>query len=217
MFLIVALLIFSVAMFAAGYYVWTVPQQDAQQVLGGRLRELRAHGRGRPSAGAGLVRQEQRGSLAFLGDLVQWAGVLRRLQDLIDQANLKYRAADVFGVSVLLAVACFLVFGVAGGADLLLVRLVAALAVGRLPVVYIVRGAPPAAAQIRGAAAGRHRPVHPHHARRPQHPQRPGDHRHGNRRPGAHGIPEAHGGTGARLAGGTGAARARASGCRSST
>ena len=45
--LIVAFLIFSVALFAAGYYVWTVPEQEAQQVLGGRLRELRAHMRSR--------------------------------------------------------------------------------------------------------------------------------------------------------------------------
>ena len=53
---------------------------------------------------ARVARQEHRGSFAFLGDLVTWVGVLRRLQDLIEQADLKYRAADVFGLSVLLAV-----------------------------------------------------------------------------------------------------------------
>ena len=138
MFLIAAFLIFSVAMFAAGYYVWSVPQQQAQDLLGGRLRELRAHAR-RTKAAPGLLREERRGSLAFLGDLVQWAGILRRLQDLIDQANLKYRAADVFGFSVLLAVACFVVFGIAGGANLLLVRLLAAVLIGLAPLVYVIR------------------------------------------------------------------------------
>ncbi len=38
MFAIVAFLIFSVAMFAAGYFVWSVPEQAAQEALGGRLR-----------------------------------------------------------------------------------------------------------------------------------------------------------------------------------
>ncbi len=35
----------------------------------------------------------ERGSLASLGDFIYWIGLLRRLQDYIDQANLKYRAA----------------------------------------------------------------------------------------------------------------------------
>ena len=139
MFLIVAFLIFSVAMFIAGYYVWTVPQQQAEELLGTRLRELRAHARARTKSAPGLLREERRGTFAFLGDLVQWVGVLRRLQELIDQANLKYRAADVFGLSVLLAITTFLVSGIVGGAGLLFVRLLAAIAIGALPVVYITR------------------------------------------------------------------------------
>ena len=114
MFLILAFLIFSVAMFAAGYYVWTVPQQQAQHVLSGRLRELRSQTR-RAKSAPELLRREHRGSFAVLGDLVQWIGVLRRLQDMIEQANLKYRAADVFGLSVLLGAGTFLAFAFLGG------------------------------------------------------------------------------------------------------
>lgn len=139
MFLIAAFLIFSVAMFAAGYYVWSVPQQEAEQLLGSRLRELRAHGRTRTKSAPGLLREQHRGSLAFLGDLVQWAGVLRRLQELIEQANLKYRAADVFGFSILLAGSCFVIFGLVGGGNLLFVRLMAAFAIGLAPLVYVIR------------------------------------------------------------------------------
>jgi tight adherence protein B len=139
MFLIAAFLIFAVAMFAAGYYIWSVPQQQAEELLGTRMRELRAHASSRTRSAPGLLREQKRGTFAFLGDLVQWASMLRRLQDVIDQANLKYRAADVFGFSVLLAVACFIVFGVAGGANLLLVRLLAAFLVGVAPLFYIVR------------------------------------------------------------------------------
>lgn len=137
LFFLAAFLIFSVALFAAGYYVWSVPQRADQQLLGGRLRELRAHTRSRGRR-TELVRREHRGSLAFLGDLVTWVGVLRRLQELIEQANLKYRAADVFGLSLVLGVLGFLAFGFAGG-SLLLLRFLIAGAIGYAPVLYILR------------------------------------------------------------------------------
>jgi tight adherence protein B len=139
MFFVASFLIFSVALFTAGYYIWTVPEQQAEQMLGSRLRELRVNMRGRSKGGSELVRREHRGSFAFLGDLVTWVGVLRRLQEIIEQANLKHRAADVFGFSVLLAVAAFVVFGVAAGSGLFFVRLLASLAIGFLPVAYIMR------------------------------------------------------------------------------
>jgi tight adherence protein B len=137
-FALAAFLIFSAALFAAGYYIWSVPQQHAEQALGGRLRELRAHSRGRSKSAPELLRREHRGTFAFLGDLVTWVGVLRRLQEMINQANLKHRAADVFGFSLLLAGASFVVLGVAGS-SLLFLRLLAACAIGFAPVVYILR------------------------------------------------------------------------------
>jgi tight adherence protein B len=136
-FALVAFVIFSAAMFGAAWYVWTVPQQEAARMLSGRMRELRAHMR--RSKSPELLRREHRGSFAFLGDLVTWMGVFRRLQEMIDQANLKYRAADVFAISVALAVLAFLVFGFAAGANLLILRLLIALALGALPVLYIWR------------------------------------------------------------------------------
>ena len=138
-FFLAAFLIFSVALFAAGYYLWSVPQQQSEDVLSSRLREVRLSMRGRSRAGSELVRREERGSFAFLGDLVTWIGVLRRLQEIIDQANLKNRAADVFGFSVLLAITTFVVLGFAGASGLLLGRLLAAVAVGMAPIVYIIR------------------------------------------------------------------------------
>jgi tight adherence protein B len=139
MFFLASFLIFSVALFAAGYYIWTVPQQEAEQMLGGRLRELRANMRSRSKGGSELVRREHRGSFAFLGDLVTWVGILRRLQVTIEQANLKYRAADVFGFSVLLAATGFVVFGFAVGWHLLLVQTLVGAAFGMGPMVYIGR------------------------------------------------------------------------------
>jgi tight adherence protein B len=132
-----AFLIFSLALFTAGHFVWTVPQQEASRMLGSRMRELRAHMRSRSKNAPELLRREHRGSWAFLGDLVTWVGVLRRLQELIEQANLKYRAADVFGISVALSVLAFLLFNLLGGTIVL--KLLLAVIVGLGPLVYILR------------------------------------------------------------------------------
>jgi len=138
MFFLAALFIFSIALFIAAYYVWTVPEQQSSQVLGHRLRELRASARGRNRSAPELLRREHRGALAFLGDLVNWVGVLRRLQETIDQANLKYRAADVFGLSLLVAGAAFFGLYLFGVANLLLHVLVALVLAGT-PLLYVVR------------------------------------------------------------------------------
>src|SRR5258705_322489 len=122
-----ALVVFSVALYGVGYYLWSVPQQHASNDLGGRLRELRAHMRTRTKAPE-LLRREHRGSFAFLGDLVTWVGVLRRLQETIEQADLKYRAADVFGISVALGVGTFLLMTLIGGGFFFLRVLLAAAA-----------------------------------------------------------------------------------------
>jgi tight adherence protein B len=137
-FFLATLTIFSVAMFIAAYYVWTVPQQQAAQLLGHRLRELRAAARGRSKSSPELLRREHRGTFAFLGDLVNWVGVLRRLQEVIDQANLKYRAADVFGLSLIIAAGAFLVLYLFGVSNILL-HLLVALGLGSIPLVYIMR------------------------------------------------------------------------------
>jgi len=136
-FLFVAFLIFSGALGAAGYYVWSVPQQQEEEVLTGRLRELRLAGGARRVA-SDLVRRERRGPLAPLGDFVDWIGLLRRLQLMIQQANLRYRAADVFAVCLMTAVISYAVMQLAG-LSLLILRIGLALGLGALPVVYIMR------------------------------------------------------------------------------
>lgn len=137
-FAVVAFLIFSAALFVAGYYSFTVPEQEAARALNGRMRELRASTRGRTKRAPELLRREHRGRFGFLGDLVTWVGVLRRLQDLIEQADLKYRAADVFGLGVALGVGTFLIFSLFGSLTLLL-KLLIAFGAGFAPVLYIMR------------------------------------------------------------------------------
>src|SRR5205823_459153 len=115
----------------------SVPEQQASDALSVRLRELRSQSRsGGARVASDLIRREHRGSFAFLGDFFAWLGVMRRLQTYIVQANLKYRAADVVGVSLALAIAFFLLFGLFG-MQLLVLRALLCLLVGAIPIVYI--------------------------------------------------------------------------------
>ncbi|MBL8218067.1 MAG: hypothetical protein JNL62_02500, partial [Bryobacterales bacterium] len=119
----VTFLIFSAALFAAAYYVWVIPANQSADVLQARMRELRARVNPRRSGGgADLIRREQRGSFAAIGDFVAWVGVLRRLQEMIDQANLKYRAADIFAISIVIALGIYFLQGLLG-MELFLLRL----------------------------------------------------------------------------------------------
>ena len=66
----VAFLFFTVALLIAGYYVWSVPQQQASDSLSIRLREMRTQSRSGARAPSDLIQREHRGSLAFLGDFI---------------------------------------------------------------------------------------------------------------------------------------------------
>ncbi|MBI1896012.1 MAG: type II secretion system F family protein [Acidobacteria bacterium] len=137
MFVFIAFLIFSGALLAAGYMVFHVPQQQAQQVLTARLRELRMRSGSRLRAAPDLIkRDEHRGSLAVLGDFVSWIGLLRRLQEYIEQANLRYRAAEVCSLSLLLLLVSYFLFRLL--LPMFFLRILLALAIGAAPVLYIV-------------------------------------------------------------------------------
>src|SRR5271156_730266 len=98
MFVIVAFFIFAASFGGVAYYVWVIPQQEQEQVLAARLRDLRGNVRSRTRSSPDLLRREDRGSFAFLGNIFEWIAPLRRLQVYIRQANLKYRSQDVFVV-----------------------------------------------------------------------------------------------------------------------
>src|SRR2546426_7070547 len=134
--LLVAFLLFTIALLIAGYYVWSVPEQQAADSLAVRLRELRAQSRSGARAASDLIKREHRGPFAFLGDFVSWLGVMRRLQAYIVQANLKYRAADVVGLSLAIAVAVFLLVGLFG-LQFFVLRVLLSLLTGAIPIAYI--------------------------------------------------------------------------------
>jgi tight adherence protein B len=135
-FIFVAFVIFSAAFFGAAYMVWVAPQQEENQILVARLRELRARSGMRSRSAPDLVKHEHRGSLASLGDIVQWVGVLRRLQRCIDQANLKYRASEVFSLALILFLLLYFVLGLV--VPILALRLLIAGVIGFLPISFIL-------------------------------------------------------------------------------
>src|SRR5262245_17144889 len=135
---LIPFLLFTIALLAAGYYVWQLPERRSAEVLAGRLRELRTQTRSRGRVSSDLVRREHRGKFAFLGGFFAWVGILRRLQEYIMQADLKYRAADVFGLCVIIAVVVFLFLGLFG-LNLLVLRILIAGLIGFLPVANILR------------------------------------------------------------------------------
>jgi tight adherence protein B len=137
-FTVVAFAVFATALLIAGYLVWSVPENQLRKMLTARLREVRAHMGSRTRTAPELIRQERRGSLAFLGDFMAWLGFLRRLQELIEQANLKYRPAGVAGVSILIVAGAYVLLGVFG-LSLLLLRILLPLAFGTIPLLYILR------------------------------------------------------------------------------
>ncbi len=139
MFVLVAFVIFSGALLAAAYYVWSVPQQQETDAISNRLRELRVRtGAPRRTTSADLLRTESKGTFAFMGEFLAWFRVLGRLQEMIDQANLKYRAVDVMVVSLLLFVATYFATGLFG-LDLIMLQLVLGVVVAAIPVLVVMR------------------------------------------------------------------------------
>jgi tight adherence protein B len=129
--------IFSIVLFGVAYYAWVIPQRQQARELAGRLRDLRLATRSKVGAGSDLIKRESTGTFAFLSTFFEWAGVLRRLQVMIRQADLQYKAADVLAVSVIAAVLFYLVLGLM--IDLFLLRLLISLILGALPVFYIAK------------------------------------------------------------------------------
>jgi len=139
-FILIAFLIFSGALFGAAYYAFVVPQQHENEILVSRLRNLRSQvpaGR-RARGSSALLKSEARGSLAFLGDFFLWIAPLKRLQTYIDQANKKWRATEVFSLSMVLLGATYFGLGIFG-LDQPLLRLLVGLVIAWSPIFYIIQ------------------------------------------------------------------------------
>ena len=136
-FFFVAFLIFSAAFYAAGHYIWTIPQQQIASSLADRMREIRSRNSLRDSSSrSDLMRTEKKGVFEFLEDFAKWLGPARRLQMFINQADLRYRAADVLGLCMAILVIVFVALGIFGLDNLILRIIISGIACS-LPIVWI--------------------------------------------------------------------------------
>ncbi|MES1258686.1 MAG: type II secretion system F family protein [Acidobacteriota bacterium] len=138
LFTLFSFLLFAGAFCGVAYYVWVVPRRQAARALQMRLRSVRSTaGVGRDRTSADLVQREKRGSFAMLGDLFAKLAILGRLQAFIHQANLAWRAADVAGICLAIALLTYLILLLFVPIPAL--RIVLALLCGSAPVAYIMR------------------------------------------------------------------------------
>lgn len=129
--------LFSVAGWTAAHYVWRIPQREEEARLQARMRELRARAAvQRQRTGGDLLRRESQGTFAVFATFLDWVKPLKRLQQIIDQANLKYRATDVFTVSLILFLVVFAATGLFIG--YWPIKLALASVIAAIPTFYIM-------------------------------------------------------------------------------
>ncbi len=128
-------IIFSLILYGVAHYAWVIPQQEQAKELNSRLRDLRMATRSKVRTGSDLIQREATGTFSFLSKFFEWAGVLRRLQVMIKQADRKYKATDVLALSVITTVVVYLLLGFV--LDLYLLRVMVSLMLGALPIMYI--------------------------------------------------------------------------------
>ena len=102
---ILTLLIFTGAFLAAAEYAWWNPQRRLRRAMEHRLRGLRVQSGAGPR---GLLRQQKLSGVSFIHQAYSRLEVMKRLQSLIDQAQMPYRAGNLVTVSALLLAASYL-------------------------------------------------------------------------------------------------------------
>ncbi len=132
---LLAATLFSAAMLGAYYYCFVVPRRAEAQYLANRLREVRARsGAARVRLGGGLVREQE--APDFFAKFTAWFGFEARLQKMIDQADLGYRASRVLGLCVAIAAVVFLLASFVG-IPILALQIGLAVGTAYIPVAYI--------------------------------------------------------------------------------
>ncbi len=122
-------LIFTAAFAAAAEFAWWGPQRRIRSEIDQRLRGLRLETGRRP---ASLLRQQQ-----LSGGLFQRLEMMRRIQAMIDQAKLPYRASNVITVSILVLGVVYLAADILQLFPFFILKLMFAVGSSVVPFVYI--------------------------------------------------------------------------------
>lgn len=128
-------LIFTAATAAACYYAWWGPERRAAEAAERRLRNLRAENPLRPAGS--LLKERSLSSVGFLHEIYSRLAIMRQLQVLLEQAALPYRAGALLSLSVILAVAGFLLAAFLEIFPLLVLQILFGLGLGLIPLVYV--------------------------------------------------------------------------------
>jgi len=136
MFVLVAFVLFSAALFGSAWFVWVIPRREEERLLAARLRSVRTARSGSRS-GNDLLRRERAGTLEFLSGFIGRLHIAKRLQTRIDQADLAWRAVDVVGISAAILLTGYVVFDFL--VPIFLLRLALSLLLGSVPILYIQR------------------------------------------------------------------------------
>jgi tight adherence protein B len=127
---LLTLLIFTAAFAVAAEYAWWGPQRRMRLEIEQRLRGLRVESSRRSGS---LLRQQQSGSVSFLLRLE----MMQRLQSMIDQARLTYRAGNVITFSLLLLAGGYLAADVLQLFPFVILKLLFAIGCSLIPLLYI--------------------------------------------------------------------------------
>src|SRR5689334_17422781 len=117
---------------AAEVSIWG-PRRRMTRLMEGRLQGLRSTGGRRPRS---LLRQHDAGG-ASIHELYGRLAIMTRLQAIIDQAKLQYRAANVVTFSVVLLVGAYLVAQMAQLLPFVIFRVLLAIGVAAIPSTFI--------------------------------------------------------------------------------
>jgi len=127
---IIIFVIFTAAFAAAAEYAWWGPQRRMRTEIEQRLRGLRVE-TGRRSLS--LLRQQQMSGVSFLSRFE----LMKRLQDMIDQARLPYRAGNIVTMSLAILAGAYLLADVFGLLPFRVLKFMFAAGCASLPIIYV--------------------------------------------------------------------------------
>ncbi|MBI2815762.1 MAG: type II secretion system F family protein [Acidobacteria bacterium] len=132
---ILTVLIFTGAFFAAAEYAWWGPERRLHRGVQKRLRTLRVESGGRRPRS--LLREQQLSGVSFIHDLYARLSIMNRLQSIIDQGKLPYRAGNIVTLSVIIFAAAYLAADLLGLFPFAVLRILFAFGCATLPYVYV--------------------------------------------------------------------------------
>src|SRR5438045_7681914 len=134
---IFTLFIFTATTLAAAKYAWWGPHRRLQRAVERRLKGLRVENAAGPRPRS-ILREQQLSNVSLFHHLYVKLEIMRRLQAIIDQAKLPYRAGNVVTLSAMLLASGFFAADVFHFFPFLILEGFFSAASSTIPLVYIL-------------------------------------------------------------------------------